>query len=102
MSWTSFFTIPQCATPLTIQKPLEGECAAGAAKPALNPRECRERKAFLRRPDSLCAKVQFAADPLERPALDMEGAPYPGDRIHRLHPLSIRSKNRTDGRRTNQ
>jgi hypothetical protein len=42
--------------------------------------------------------VQLAADPLERPSLNMESAPNSGNRIHRLHPLTIRSlRRREDG-----
>lgn len=43
--------------------------------------------------------VQLAADPLQRPSLHMEGAPNPGNRIHRLHPHTIRSSKRTHGRK---
>jgi hypothetical protein len=44
--------------------------------------------------------MQFAANPLERPSLHMEGAPNPGNRIHRLHPHTIRSLRRADGRKS--
>ncbi len=52
--------------------------------------------------DSVPRHMQLAANPLERPSLHMEGAPNPGNRIHRLHPHTIRSPRRADGRKSHQ